>query len=100
VRCDPTAPRTSEEQASFDIKPLGREFGAKRLAHFSRVRRELNSILRRCEKVAIVKRGKVVSILIPALKVERLNEATASKALTQVLWYTSSVTRITPTRSR
>jgi len=65
AQCDPTAPRTPEEQEWLDLKPVGREFGAVRVLPVSRVRRELNSIIRRGESVVIEKRGRVMVQIVP-----------------------------------
>ena len=65
AQCDPKAPRTEEEQAWLDARPVGREFGAVRYLPLSRFRRELVSIIRRRESVVITRRGKPTARCYP-----------------------------------
>jgi hypothetical protein len=57
AQCDPSVPRSAEEQAWLDIVPVGREFGAVRVVAITRARRELRSMLRREEIVRVTRCG-------------------------------------------
>lgn len=65
AQCDPNEPRSEEEQAWLDARPIGREFGAVRVLTLSRVRRDLNSIMRRGDTVVVTRRGEPVVRLEP-----------------------------------
>ena len=75
AQCDPNAPRSEEEQAWLDARPVGREFGAVRVLPLSRVRRDLNSIMRRGDTVVVTRRGECVARLEPVVSIEQMNEA-------------------------
>lgn len=55
AKCDPSVPRSAEEQAWLDCAPVGREFGAVRVVAISRARRELRSMHRREEIVRVTR---------------------------------------------
>lgn len=74
AQCDPNAPRSEEEQAWLDARPVGREFGAVRLLPLSRVRRDLNSIMRRGDTVVVTRRGECMAKLEPVVSIEQMNE--------------------------
>lgn len=73
-QCEPNAPRSEEEQAWLDARPVGREFGAVRLLPLSRVRRDLNSIMRRGDTVIVTRRGELMAKLEPIVTIEQMNE--------------------------
>lgn len=74
AQCDPNSPSTEEEQAWLDARPVGREFGAVRLLPLSRVRRDLNSIMRRGDTVVVTRRGECVARLEPIVTIAQMNE--------------------------
>lgn len=76
AQCDPSSPRSDEEQAWLDARPVGREFGAVRLVPLSRVRRDLNSIIRRGDSVVVTRRGVCVARLEPIGTINQMREAT------------------------
>lgn len=75
AQCEPNAPRSEEEQAWLDARPVGREFGAVRVLPLSRVRRDLNSIMRRRETVIVTRRRESMAKLEPIVTIEQMNEA-------------------------
>lgn len=75
AQCDPNAPRSEDEQAWLDARPVGREFGAVRLLPLSRVRRDLNSIMRRGDTVVVTRRGECMARLEPIVTIEQMKQA-------------------------
>lgn len=66
AQVDPTAPWPEDLMDWERAPPVGREFGAVRVLPVSRVRRELQSLLRRGETVQITKNGCAIALLTPA----------------------------------
>jgi len=75
AQCDSNSPRSEEEQAWLDARPVGRESGAVRVLPLSRVRRDLNSIMRRGDTVVVTRRGECMAKLEPIVTIEQMNEA-------------------------
>lgn len=75
----PCAKRSGRKQSRLNPLLVKQEYGTERLMALSRLRRDLNSVMRRREFVVITRCGVCVARLQPIATVEQLNDEFSSR---------------------